>query len=777
MTKRKNNLRSQDPFLAREQEKYSDPLPSREWVIELLEQKGVPVSTEDLANVLSIREDEYEFFRRRLGAMVRDGQIYINRRGLVCVAEKLALVKCRVEAHSDGFGFAVPLEKKAGDTDLVLYDRQMKGLMHGDIVTVRPAGIDRRGRREGQVLDVIERANSTVVARLSKEGGVAVAVPEDKRLSQSIVLDINSIGQAQDGQVINVQLTRFPEKNLPAAGKVIEVLGDYADSGMEIEIAVRKHHLPHQFSKECLKAAAKIPANVRPKNRKDRVDLRELPLVTIDGETARDFDDAVFAEKVGRNFRLVVAIADVSHYVQNGDGIDGDARERSTSVYFPRRVIPMLPESLSNGICSLNPDVERLCMVCDMIITNMGNVKAYQFYPAVMRSHARLTYTQVSNWIESGEEHALKPQIDVLHQLFKKLQSKREQRGAMEFDTVETQMIFNDNGKIDRIEPIKRNDAHRLIEECMLAANVCAADFLLQNKHPSLYRNHKGPTPEKLEVLRQQLALLGLQLGGGDAPTPKDYAELAAQFENRDDKEVLQVMLLRSMQQAMYEAKNEGHFGLAYSAYTHFTSPIRRYPDLTVHRAIKAVLLGEVYQEESWQGPGSHTSFNERRADEASKDVENWLKTYYMKDKVGEVFEGRIAGLTNFGIFVTLSELHIDGLVHISDLGEDYFNYRPEIMAIEGERSGVRFKMGDAVVVRVASANLDTGKVDLSLISGGSPGDGNRQSRSTPRSRFLVRVVKSMKLLFAMAAVMAQQRKTVVLANPQVKTLPKRLLR
>lgn len=367
-------------------------------------------------------------------------------------------------------------------------------------------------------------------------------------------------------------------------------------------------------------------------------------------------------------------------------------------------------------------------MVCDMVVTNMGNVKEYKFYPAVMRSHARLTYTQVWDWIESGEQHDLKSQIDVLYQLFQKLNGKRQQRGAMEFDTVETQMIFNDNGKIDRIEPIKRNDAHRLIEECMLAANVCAADFLLQNKHPSLYRNHKGPTPEKLEVLRQQLALLGLELGGGDAPTPKDYAELAAQFEGRDDKELLQVMLLRSMQQAMYEAKNVGHFGLAYSAYTHFTSPIRRYPDLTVHRAIKAVLLGETYQEESWQGLGNHTSFNERRADEASKDVENWLKTYYMKDKVGEVFEGRIAGLTNFGIFVTLSELHIDGLVHISDLGEDYFNYRPEIMAIEGERSGVRFKMGDAVVVRVASANLDTGKVDLSLISGGSKASSSDKS-------------------------------------------------
>ena len=738
MTKRKNNLRAQDPFLAREQEKYSDPLPSREWVIELLEKKGVPVSTEELATVLSIREDEMEFFRRRLGAMVRDGQVHINRRGLVCVAEKLALVKCRIEAHSDGFGFAVPVEKKDGDTDLVLYERQMRGLMHGDIVTVRPVGVDRRGRREGQVLDIIERANTTVVARLAKEGNIAVAIPEDKRISQSIVLDVGSIGDAKDGQVINVELTRYPEKNLPATGKVTEVLGDYADSGMEIEIAVRKHHLPHKFSPACLKAAGKIPANVKPAERKGRVDLRELPLVTIDGETARDFDDAVFAEKVGRNYRLVVAIADVSHYVKDGDGIDIDARERGTSVYFPRRVIPMLPENLSNGICSLNPDVERLCMVCDMIVTNMGNVKSYEFYPAVMRSHARLTYTQVWQWIESGEQHDLKPQIDTLYKLYQKLLAKRQQRGAMEFDSIETQMIFNDNGKIDRIEPVVRNEAHRLIEECMLAANVCAAEFLLKNKHPSLYRNHKGPTPEKLETLRTQLALLGMALGGGDNPTPKDYAALAEQFTGRPDKELLQVMLLRSMQQAMYEAKNDGHFGLAYQSYTHFTSPIRRYPDLTVHRAIKAVLLGETYQVDSWQGLGTHTSYTERRADEASKGVENWLKTYYMQDKVGEVFAGRISGLTNFGLFVTLNDLYIDGLVHISDLGEDYFNYRPEIMAIEGERSGVQFKMGDAVVVRVASANLDTGKIDLSLISGGeksAKGDRKPRENSNRNSR------------------------------------------
>ncbi|HGG9636236.1 TPA: ribonuclease R [Neisseria meningitidis] len=716
------NLREKDPFLSREKQRYEHPLPSREWIIELLERKGVPSKIESLARELSITEDEYVFFERRLKAMARDGQVLINRRGAVCAADKLDLVKCRVEAHKDGFGFAVPLTP-AKDGDFVLYERQMRGIMHGDIVTVRPAGMDRRGRREGTVLDIVERAQSKVVGRFYMDRGVAILEPEDKRLNQSIVLEPDGVARfkPESGQVIVGEIEVYPEQNRPAVAKIIEVLGDYADSGMEIEIAVRKHHLPHQFSEACAKAAKKIPVHVRKSDLKGRVDLRDLPLVTIDGETARDFDDAVFAEKVGRNYRLVVAIADVSHYVRPDDVIDADAQERSTSVYFPRRVIPMLPENLSNGICSLNPDVERLCMVCDMVVTYAGNIKEYRFYPAVMRSHARLTYNQVWKWISDGIDHPYKAQIDTLYKLFKILQKKRFERGAVEFESVETQMIFDDNGKIEKIVPVVRNDAHKLIEECMLAANVCAADFLLKNKHTALFRNHLGPTPEKLATLREQLGLLGLQLGGGDNPSPKDYAALVEQFKGRPDAELLQVMMLRSMQQAVYEPHCDGHFGLAYEAYAHFTSPIRRYPDLTVHRAIKAVLNQQTYTpKKSWQALGVHTSFCERRADDASRDVENWLKTYYMRDKVGEVFEGKISGMTSFGIFVTLDGIHIDGLVHISDLGEDYFNFRPEIMAIEGERSGIRFNMGDRVAVRVARADLDDGKIDFVLIAGGS---------------------------------------------------------
>ncbi|HEZ7760511.1 TPA: ribonuclease R [Neisseria meningitidis] len=716
------NLREKDPFLSREKQRYEHPLPSREWIIELLERKGVPSKIESLARELSITEDEYVFFERRLKAMARDGQVLINRRGAVCAADKLDLVKCRVEAHKDGFGFAVPL-MPTGEGDFVLYERQMRGVMHGDIVTVRPVGIDRRGRCEGTVLDIVERAQSKVVGRFYMDRGVAILEPEDKRLNQSIVLEPDGVARfkPESSQVIVGEIEVYPEQNRPAVAKIIEVLGDYADSGMEIEIAVRKHHLPHQFSEACAKAVKKIPDHVRKSDLKGRVDLRDLPLVTIDGETARDFDDAVFAEKIGRNYRLVVAIADVSHYVRPDDAIDTDAQERSTSVYFPRRVIPMLPENLSNGICSLNPNVERLCMVCDMVITYAGNIKEYRFYPAVMRSHARLTYNQVWKWLSGGIGHPFKAQIDTLYKLFKILQKKRFERGAVEFDSIETQMLFDDNGKIEKIVPVVRNDAHKLIEECMLAANVCAADFLLKNKHTALFRNHLGPTPEKLAALREQLGLLGLQLGGGDNPSPKDYAALAGQFKGRPDAELLQVMMLRSMQQAVYEPHCDGHFGLAYEAYAHFTSPIRRYPDLTVHRAIKAVLNQQTYTpKKSWQALGVHTSFCERRADDASRDVENWLKTYYMRDKVGEVFEGKISGMTSFGIFVTLDGIHIDGLVHISDLGEDYFNFRPEIMAIEGERSGIRFNMGDRVAVRVARADLDDGKIDFVLIAEGS---------------------------------------------------------
>lgn len=729
--KKKSDLRHQDPYLERELQRYINPLPSREWILKILEKIGIPVNTSVLAKKLSITPEEKAFFERRLNAMARDGQVLINRRGAVCVADKLALVKCRVEVHKDDFGFAVPLNPADGH-DFVLYARQMLGLMNGDIVTVRPIGLDRKGRREGQVLDIIERANKDVVGRLKLEHGVALLIPEDKRLGASIVLQPHSVGKAKAGQVVVAKIESYPDATQAAVARVTEILGDYADSGMEIEIAVRKHHLPHQFSPACLQQAQKIPDQVKAADYKNRVDLRDLPLITIDGETARDFDDAVYAEKKGRNYRLVVAIADVSHYVKPDDAIDTDALERATSVYFPRRVIPMLPEKLSNGICSLNPNVERLCMVCDMEITYAGNIKSYQFYPAVMRSHARLTYTQTWDWISNDQfDDPLKQHVLNLYHVYQILLKKRQQRGAMEFDTVETQMIFNKLGKIERIIPVKRNEAHRLIEECMLVANVCAAEFLHKHKHPALYRNHAGPTADRLNNLREQLGLLGLQLQGGDKPTPKDYAHLFEEIKTRPDRQIIEVMMLRSMQQAVYEPHNIGHFGLAYPAYTHFTSPIRRYPDLTVHRAIKAVLNHTTYQPKSWQDLGIWCSQAERKADNASRDVDNWLKTYYMRDKIGEVFSGTISGMANFGLFVTLDDIYIDGMVHISDLGEDYFNYHPELMAIIGERSGIRFKLGDKVTVRVARADLDHSRIDLTLLSSNSKTKRHKTKKST----------------------------------------------
>ncbi|MDO5686262.1 MAG: ribonuclease R [Neisseria sp.] len=732
MTSNKKNttLRAQDPFLAREQEKYDAPLPSREWIVAVLEQDGVPLSVSALEKKLSVKKSESEAFGYRLSAMVRDGQIYINRRGAVCVADKIELVKCRVEGHKDGYGFAVPLIADGG-SDFALNEKQMRTLMHGDIISIRPAGFDRRGRREGRVLEVLERAASELIARAYWEHGMAIAEPEDKRITQTILLPETARDAFENGQVVTVHIETYPVGTRPAVGRIVEVLGNYADAGMEIEIALRKHHLPHQFSSGCLNAAKKIPDTVKPNEHKGREDLRTLPLVTIDGETARDFDDAVYAEKQGNGWRLVVAIADVSHYVKPQDGIDTDARERGTSVYFPRRVIPMLPESLSNGICSLNPNVERLVMACDMQINARGDIGDYRFYPAVMKSHARLTYTEVWENLQSDGHYPLKKELTALYSLFKVLFKKREERGAMDFDSQETQMIFDDNGKIERIIPVIRNDAHRLIEECMLAANVCAADFLEKNQHPALYRAHGSPNLDKLNMLREQLALLGLSLGGGDKPTPRDYAAVFSAIAERPDRHMIQIMLLRSMQQAVYQTANEGHFGLAYDAYTHFTSPIRRYPDLTVHRAIKAVLQGKKYQEKSWDELGVHCSFTERRADDASRDVERWLKTYYMRDKIGEVFTGVVSGMANFGLFVTLDDVYIEGMIHISDLGQDYFHYRPEILAIEGERTRKRFSIGDAITVRVAQADLDTCRVDLTLLESQIPSSAKKSKPST----------------------------------------------
>jgi ribonuclease R len=719
-------LRAQDPYLVREQAKYAHPLPSREFILQVLTAEGVPVLPHQLARLLQITTEEEAFFQRRLRAMEREGEIVINRKGAICVPEKLDLIKGQVQGHPDGFGFVAPED---GSEDLFLSPREMQKALHGDLVMVREvAATDRRNKREAKIVEVLERVNNRIVGRLYEEQGIWFVVAENKRINQDILVPVAGLNKAREGQVVTVELTQQPNELTQPIGRIVEVLGHYTDPGMEIEIALRKHDLPHEFSAEALAQARKTPKHVRKKDLGTddgipRVDLRHLPLVTIDGETARDFDDAVYAEKQGKGYRLLVAIADVSYYVRPDDALDKTALERSTSVYFPRRVIPMLPEALSNGICSLNPDVERLCLVCDMAIDLKGQIQRYQFYPAVMLSQARLTYTQVWDALtnpagpEAEAMAAVLPHVQTLYALFKVLLGGRAERGAIDFETTETLLEFDDAGKIERIVPYARNDAHRLIEECMLAANVCAAQFLLKHEHPALYRVHDTPTPEKLENLRLFLREFNLALPGGDEPTAKDYAQLLHKIKDRPDMALLQTVLLRSMQQAVYAPDNVGHFGLAYEAYAHFTSPIRRYPDLLVHRAIKSVLRNEIYRPAmKWTALGVHCSANERRADEASRDVTNWLKCFFMRERIGEEFEGTIAGVTGFGLFVSLDEVYVEGLVHISELGSDYFKHDAARHILVGERTRKVFRLSDRVRVKVVRADLETSRIDFVLV-------------------------------------------------------------
>ncbi|WP_207005140.1 ribonuclease R [Trinickia mobilis] len=736
--------------------KYPYPIPSREEILGVLRTSETPLAANDIAETLSIKRQEREGFFKRLAAMERDGQIRLDKRGYYQLTHPSNFVAGRVQGHRDGFGFVV---RDDGQDDLFLPNTEMQKVMHNDRVLARIVGYDRRGRPEGHVVEVTDRANKRVIGRLLNENGALIVAPEDKRIGHDILITQNT-KKAKVGQVVVVDLTEFPSRHSQPLGRVAEVLGDIDDPGMEIEIAVRKYGVPHEFSEAALQQAAKLPDEVRPADIRLRVDLRDVPLVTIDGEDARDFDDAVYCEpiKVGRGegFRLIVAIADVSYYVHPESGLDVDALERSTSVYFPRRVIPMLPEKLSNGLCSLNPQVDRCVLVCDMVITARGEIKAYQFYPGVMHSAARLTYTEVAAVLantkgpEAVRRAALLPHLQNLYGVYKSLFAARQKRGAIDFDTTETYIVCNAQGKIEQIVPRQRNDAHKLIEECMLAANVCAADFMKRNKHSGLYRVHAGPTAEKLENLRTFLRGMGLTLGGGDTPHASDYAALMAQIRDRPDAQMLQTMLLRSMQQAVYSPDNIGHFGLAYDAYAHFTSPIRRYPDLLTHRAIYAILASRKYQPQAphgvalntsispraramqqaddesrgrsrsntaiWEELGLHCSANERRADEASRDVEAWLKCYFMRDKLGEEYGGMVSGVTSFGIFVQLDALFIEGLVHVTELGSDYFQYDEVKNELRGERTGIRYRLSDRVRVQVSRVDLDARKIDFRLV-------------------------------------------------------------
>jgi len=725
---------AKDPFAEREAEKYQSPIPSREFIMSVLADSGRLMSREELTAAFGLHgEEDIEALRRRLRAMERDGQLLRNRRGGYGLVDRMDMVRGRVIGHPDGFGFLIPDE---GGEDLFLAPREMRQVMNGDRVVARVTGIDQRGRREGAVIEVLERNTQRVVGRIYFEAGISFVVPDHKRLTLDISIPPEAVGGARHGQFVTVEIVEQPSKRAGPVGRVVEVIGDHMAPGMEIDVAMRAHDVPHAWPDAVEEEIQGLSEKVSAAAKRDRVDLRELPLVTIDGVDSRDFDDAVYCKRTARGWKLIVAIADVSHYVKPGTALDKEAFLRGNSVYFPERVIPMLPEILSNGLCSLNPEVDRLCMACEMTIDQQGKVTRSRFMEAVMRSHARLTYDQVAAMLVERDDTlrvSFAPLLDTLEELYslyKALRKLRDQRGAIDFETIETRIVFGADRKIERIVPVQRNDAHKIIEECMIAANVCTARFLARNKLPTLYRVHEGPQTDKLADLREFLGELGLSLGGGDKPRAADFAKLLAKVQTRPDAHLIQTVMLRSLSQARYSPDNIGHFGLSHEEYLHFTSPIRRYPDLLVHRAIRHQLQNEArkknsgktartagfdYTEPDMVSMGEHCSTTERRADEATRDAVDWLKCEYMQDKVGEDYDGIVSSVTSFGIFVELKDIYVEGLVHITALLNDYYHFDPAGHRLRGERTGSVYRLGDQVRVKVVRVNLDDRKIDFEL--------------------------------------------------------------
>ncbi len=715
-----------DPYAQREAEKYDKPIPSRELILQFIQHAGQPMARKDIADAFSLDEEEQiEALRRRLRAMERDGQLLFNRGQRYCLVNNKDLIVGRVIGHVDGFGFIRPDD---GSDDLFLSPREMNSLLHNDRAMVRIAGVDKKGRREAAVVEILERNTHQIVGRLYKEDGFTYVIPDNKNISQTVLLQKDGVGKAKQGQIVIAEIVEQPTKLRQPIGRIIEVLGDHLAPGMEIEMAIRSHELPYKWPDEVQEEIRPLTPEVPEAAKTDRVDLRDIPLVTIDGEDARDFDDAVYCKKTPKGWKLLVAIADVSHYVRVGTALDDEAKNRSTSVYFPENVIPMLPEILSNGLCSLNPHVDRLCMVCEMLIDTDGNVVRSKFMEAVMNSHARLTYTEVAKILVENDTvlqekyKPLLPHLKELYALYQALRMKREQRGAMDFDTQETRIVFGEGRKISKIVPVTRNDAHKLIEECMITANSVAARYLNSKKMPKLLRVHEGPSTDKLFNLKTFLGELGLKLGGDATPAPLDYMHLVNSIKGRPDAHLIQTVLLRSLSQAVYSPELKGHFGLALDAYAHFTSPIRRYPDLLVHRAIRHCLQGKKADSFHYGVPdmvilGEHCSANERRADDATRDVVSWLKCEYMMDKIGEDFPGIISAVTSFGFFVELADIYVEGLVHISNLGQDYFHFDPTSHRLLGERTNTTFRLGDSVKVKVVGVNLDEKKIDFELVA------------------------------------------------------------
>lgn len=722
MGKRSNN---KDKYADREAQKYDHPIPSREFIIEFLTEKGNPVTYRQLIAELKLNtSQEQEALRRRLLAMLRDGQLLQNRRGAYGPIGKMELIPGRVIGHKDGFGFVTPDD---GGDDLFLNARQMRAVFHGDRVLVRVAGVDNRNRREGTVVEVLERGTKEVVGRFFTEDGANFVEASNQRISQEILIPPHAVNSAKHGQMVVVEIVEQPTLHNRPLGKVKEIMGEHMAPGMEIDVAIRNHGLPHEWPEEVLKEVHKFTPDVADDAIKGRQDLRHLPFVTIDGEDAKDFDDAVHCiKRENGSWTLYVGIADVSHYVRLRSALDAEALNRGNSVYFPERVIPMLPEILSNELCSLRPHINRLAMVCEMTISATGKITRYRFYDAVIKSFARLTYNKVYAMVEQddkalqSEYSELLPHVQELFSLYRTLYKARTKRGTIDFDLPETRIVFGEGRKIEKIVPLVRNDAHRLIEECMLCANICAARFLLENDCPGLYRNHEGPSEEKLKDLRLFLGEMGLTLPGGEEPTPRDYARLLSSISDRPDAHLIQTVLLRSLSQAVYSPVNKGHFGLAYDAYTHFTSPIRRYPDLQVHRSIRRILSRQFVPGEidpHLETLGEHCSMTERRADDATREAVDWLKCEFMMDKVGEEFPGVIAGVTSFGFFVELKEIYAEGLVHISTLPDDYYSFDHVKHELLGERADKRFRLGDVVQVRVARVDLDERQIDFVLVT------------------------------------------------------------
>lgn len=675
--------------------------------------------------------------------MENAGQLMFNKFKQYAIAPQELRLTGKVIGHRDGFGFFAPdvAPGEAKKKDLYISSHEMHRVIHGDIVeAILVDRTDRKGRQEIKILDVIEPRKAGIVGRFYVEHNICFVVPDDSRIKQDILIDPTEKLSARHGQMVVVDIIQRPSKRNNAVGKVIEVLGEHMAPGMEIDIALRAHDLPHEWSTSVKEEVAKISDEVENDAKLPRKDLRDLPLVTIDGEDARDFDDAVYCRPEPEGgWRLWVAIADVSYYVRPGTSLDDEAISRGNSVYFPSQVIPMLPEKLSNGLCSLNPHVDRLCMVCEMVISASGELTSSDFYPAVMQSHARFTYTKVAAILEGDEAlrqeyQPLVPDLENLNQMYLTLMTARTKRGAIAFETEESIFIFNSDRKIASIEPLLRNDAHKIIEECMILANVSTAQFVETHKAPGLFRVHDKPSEDKFNNFVSYLSELGIQMPRVNSedglPHPQDYSDILLQIKDRPDQELIQTMLLRSMRQAVYQSDNVGHFGLALESYSHFTSPIRRYPDLVIHRVIKAILVAQAqgdakieeanigfhrYTPEAVIELGEHCSMTERRADDATRDVSDWLKCEFMQDHVGDTFTGVISTVTNFGLFVRLSQLHIEGLIHITSLGKDFYHFDDVRMCLSGENSGQKFHIGDVLEVQVAAVNLDEKKIDLIL--------------------------------------------------------------